>query len=55
MKMPFPAGVDRPFSIVPVYERYLAIGSIEEARSRICRMIEHGEGLGIVVGPPGTG
>ncbi len=55
MKMPFPAGVDRPFSSVPVYERYLAIGSIEEARSRICRMIERGEGLGIVVGPPGTG
>ena len=55
MKMPFPAGVDRPFSSVPVYERYLAIGSIEEARSRICRMIERGDGLGIVVGPPGTG
>jgi len=55
MKMPISAGIDRPFSSVPVYERYLAIGSIEDARGRICRMIERGEGLGIVVGPPGTG
>jgi len=55
MKMPTSNGIDRPFPSIPVCDRYLAIGSIEDARSRICRMIDRGEGLGIVVGPPGTG
>ncbi len=53
--MPSAAGIDRPFPNFPASDRYLAIGSIEDARSRICRMIERGECLGVVVGPPGTG
>src|SRR5687768_15299397 len=55
MKMPSPAGIDRPFPNVPTCDRYLAIGSIEDARSRICKMIDRCEGLGVVIGPPGTG
>jgi type II secretory pathway predicted ATPase ExeA len=55
MKMPSSTGIDRPFPCVPMSDRYLAIGSIEDARSRICRMIERSEGLGVIIGPPGTG
>jgi type II secretory pathway predicted ATPase ExeA len=55
MKMPSSAGIDRPFPSVPSCDRYLAIGSIEDARGRICRMIDRNEGLGVVIGPPGTG
>lgn len=55
MKMPSPAGIDRPFPTVPASDRYLAIGSVEESRGRICRMIDRGEGLGVIIGPPGTG
>lgn len=55
MKMPSSTGIDRPFPGVPSSDRYLAIGPIEEARTRICRLIERGEGLGVVIGPAGTG
>ena len=55
MKMPTATGIDRPFPGVPSCDRYLAIGSIEEARGRISRMIERSEGLAVVIGPPGTG
>lgn len=55
MKMPTSSGIDRPFPSIPVCDRYLAIGSIEDARSRICRMIDRCEGLAVVIGPPGTG
>ncbi|MGV3486117.1 MAG: AAA family ATPase, partial [Planctomycetaceae bacterium] len=55
MKMPSPTGIDRPFPNVPASDRYLAIGSIEEARCRICKMIDRNEGLGVIIGPPGTG
>lgn len=55
MKMPSSTGIDRPFPGVPSSDRYLAIGPIEDARTRICRLIERGEGLGVVIGPAGTG
>jgi len=55
MNKPEPAEMDRPFPGFPVCSRYAAIGSIEEARQRICRMLDRGEALGVVMGPPGTG
>ena len=55
MNKPEPAEMDRPFPGFPACSRYAAIGSIEEARQRICRMLDRGEALGVVMGPPGTG
>jgi len=55
MNKPEPADLDRPFSGFPVCSRYAPIGSIEEARQRVCRMLDRGETLGVVMGPPGTG
>lgn len=49
------AELDRPFPGVPVWQRYVGIGPIEEARQKICRMINRGEAIGVVMGPPGTG
>lgn len=46
---------NRPFPGYPLCSRYLALGPIEEARQRVCRMIDRGEALGVVMGPPGTG
>lgn len=55
MNKPEPAEMDRPFPGIPVCSRYAAIGSIEDARHRVCRMLDRGEALGVVMGPPGTG
>jgi len=55
MKMPIPADSNRPFPGVPVCHRYVGIGPIEEARQKLCRLIQRGEALGVVMGPPGTG
>jgi type II secretory pathway predicted ATPase ExeA len=55
MKMPHQADVERPFPGVPVWQRYVGIGPIEEARQKVCRMINRGEAIGVVMGPPGTG
>jgi type II secretory pathway predicted ATPase ExeA len=55
MNKPDQADVDRPFPGLPVCRRYVGIGPIEEARLRICRMIERGEALAVLIGPPGTG
>ncbi|HBJ38809.1 MAG TPA: hypothetical protein DDZ51_29490 [Planctomycetaceae bacterium] len=55
MNKPRQAEVDRPFPGVPVWQRYVGIGPIEEARQKICRMINRGEAIGVVMGPPGTG
>jgi type II secretory pathway predicted ATPase ExeA len=55
MKMPHQADVERPFPGVPVWQRYVGIGPIEEARQKLCRMINRGEAIGVVMGPPGTG
>ncbi len=48
-------GMDRPFKGVPSIHCYVPIGPIEEARQRLGRMIDRGEALGVVMGPPGTG
>jgi len=55
MKKPIPADSNRPFPGVPVCHRYVGIGPIEEARQKLCRLIQRGEALGVVMGPPGTG
>lgn len=49
------AATQRAFPSLPVGEQYLAIGSIEDTRVRVCRAIDRGEGLSVVIGPPGTG
>lgn len=55
MNHPALADLDRPFPGVPACDRYLPIGPIEDSRLRIRRMIDRGEALAIVMGPPGTG
>lgn len=55
MNKPHPTELDRPFPGVPVWQRFVGIGPIEEARQKICRMINRGEAIGVVMGPPGTG
>ncbi len=49
------AATQRAFPSIPVGDQYLAIGSIEDSRMRVCRAIDRGEGLAVVIGPPGTG
>ena len=44
-----------PFPAFPSISRYVAIGSLEEARQRVSRSINACEGLSLVIGPPGTG
>src|SRR5207248_6688794 len=46
---------ERVFPSYPQVSRYFPGGSIEEARSRLSRAIERGDGPGFVVGGPGTG
>jgi type II secretory pathway predicted ATPase ExeA len=45
----------RPFAAAPVADAYLPTGSLEQARQTLIRFIDRGEGLGLVVGPAGTG
>lgn len=46
---------ENPFPAAPSPENYLAIGSIESARLRLMETIERREGIGLIVGPAGTG
>lgn len=46
---------DRPFQATPSPERYFAGRAIEAARQSLGRCIERGAGIGLVVGPAGTG
>jgi type II secretory pathway predicted ATPase ExeA len=46
---------DRPFASHPQVGRFYASASIEEARQRLGRTIERGDGLGVVIGSAGTG
>jgi type II secretory pathway predicted ATPase ExeA len=45
----------RPFNPVPRPERYYPAASIEAARTTLARCIERAEGVGLLVGPAGTG
>src|SRR4051812_33487567 len=46
---------DRVFPTYPQVARYFPARSIEDARARLGRAIERGDGPGLVVGGPGTG
>jgi type II secretory pathway predicted ATPase ExeA len=45
----------QPFASVPQTDQYFPVASIEAARVALTRCIERGEGVGMVVGPTGTG
>ncbi len=45
----------RPFASHPRVDRYFPAAAIEDARSRLTRAIERGDGPGLVVGSPGSG
>jgi len=45
----------RPFASAPQIDQYFAGTAIESARLTLGRCIERGEGVGMVVGPSGTG
>jgi len=47
--------VTPPFPAFPSTSRYVELGSIAEAMTRVCRSIDAREGVSLVVGPPGTG
>ncbi|MGW8256316.1 MAG: ExeA family protein [Thermoguttaceae bacterium] len=46
---------NRPFAAAPVKEQYFPATSIESARIALSRCLQRGEGVGIVIGPAGTG
>ena len=46
---------DRPFASVPRTDHYYPAGVIDAARNTLTRTIDRGEGVGLIVGPPGTG
>ncbi len=46
---------DRPFNAAPIAKRYCAVGPIEAARASLTRSIERAEGIGLLIGPAGTG
>ena len=45
----------RPFGCVPRAEQYFPAAGIEAARATLTRCIERAEGVGLLVGPAGTG
>ena len=45
----------RPFPSVPQVDYYYPAAAIETARERLARCVERSEGVGMVVGPSGTG
>src|SRR5882724_13421160 len=46
---------DRPFLSQPQVGRYFPGAAIEDARRRLARSIERGDGPGVVIGAAGTG
>jgi len=46
---------ERPFFDSPRVHRYVPISATEDARRRLERMIERGDGTGLIIGPPGSG
>lgn len=44
-----------PFPPFPSAERYVRVGSQDEALQRVCRSVEAWEAISLVIGPPGTG
>ena len=46
---------DRPFAAAPAAGRYFAHGASETARHTLARCVDREEGVGLLVGPAGTG
>ena len=46
---------DRPFAAAPAASRYFAHGASEAVRHTLGRCVERDEGIGLLVGPAGTG
>ncbi len=46
---------DRPFASQPQVGRYFPAASVEDARQRLCRSIERGDGPGVAIGAAGIG
>lgn len=44
-----------PFPPFPAASRYVALGSVEEAIARVSNSIRGGDGIALIMGPPGTG
>jgi type II secretory pathway predicted ATPase ExeA len=45
----------RPFAAPPLAKRYFAAATAEEARQTLARCVERAEGVGLMMGPAGTG
>jgi len=45
----------RPFAATPLAKRYFAAAAAEEARQTLTRCVERAEGVGLMIGPAGTG
>src|SRR5437879_2391692 len=46
---------DRPFAPAPQAKRYFPAGPAEAARQTLARCVDRGEGIGLLIGPAGTG
>jgi type II secretory pathway predicted ATPase ExeA len=46
---------ERPFASVPRTDHYYPAGVIDAARNTLTRCIDRGEGVGLIIGPSGTG
>ncbi|TWU60061.1 hypothetical protein Poly51_03350 [Rubripirellula tenax] len=44
-----------PFPAFPAVTRYVALGSVEDALTRVSRSIDAQEAISLIIGPPGTG
>ncbi|WP_442509110.1 ExeA family protein [Novipirellula sp. SH528] len=55
MQRPDQQYVTPPFPAFPSVSRYVPLGSIADAMTRVCRSVDAREGVSLVVGPPGTG
>lgn len=47
--------IERPFAAMPQIEHYFPARTIEAARRNLVRCIDRAEGMGVLVGPSGTG
>jgi type II secretory pathway predicted ATPase ExeA len=45
----------RPFAATPLAKRYFAAAAVEAARETLARCIERAEGVGLLIGPAGSG
>ena len=55
MSKPSPTHTLPPFPAYPAADRYVPTGSVRDALQRVCRAVETGEAISLVIGPPGVG